>query len=175
MGSLLYALEIPLDDNGQPLGDTLFASTAHAYDTLPEPTRRRIDGLIAVHTFSKRNAKVRQAAGANARVDDRTFEEVTHPVVRPHPVTGRKCLFINEFFTSRILDIPEHESSRLIAELSAHVIREGVIYRHRWRVGDLVMWDNNSTQHLAIGDYALPQRRMMHRTTLKGIPTAQAA
>src|SRR3546814_183188 len=91
-----------------------------------------------------------------------------HKVVRTHPVTGRKCIYVNEGQTARILDMPEDESRALLQELWAHCTRAEFQYRHRWRVGDLVMWDNIPTQHLAICDYALPQRRLMHRTTLRG-------
>ena len=93
---------------------------------------------------------------------------VTHPVVRTHPVTGRKNIYVNEGHTIRIKGMEEDESRALLKELWTHCTKEEFIYRHKWRVGDVVMWDNVPTQHLAIKDYDLPDRRLLHRTTLSG-------
>jgi len=89
-------------------------------------------------------------------------------VIRTHPTTGRKCIFVCEGYTTRILDIPEDESRALLDVLFTQVTKPQYVYRHRWRVGDLVMWDNCALQHLATFDYALPQRRRMERTTVEG-------
>jgi len=94
--------------------------------------------------------------------------EAVHPVVRVHPVTGQKCLYVSEGYTTRILGMPEDESASLIAELTTRVVKPQVRCAHSWRVHDLVMWDNCSTQHKATFDYQLPQRRLTHRTTLVG-------
>ena len=91
-----------------------------------------------------------------------------HPVVRTHPITGRKCIYVCEGYTTRILDIPEGESRELLDVLFAQVTKPQYVYRHRWRVGDLLMWDNCAVQHLASFDYALPLRRVMERTTVEG-------
>ena len=83
-------------------------------------------------------------------------------------MTGRKCIFVNEGHSAHILGLPEDESRSLLEELWAHCARPEFIYRHRWRTGDVVMWDNVPTQHISIFDYALPQRRLLHRATLTG-------
>lgn len=169
-GSLIYAIEIPEKD-GEPLGDTLFANTACAYDALPEEMKRKLNGLNASHAF---DARYRHAKKSRARQVDLTdaqragAKEIAHPVVRRHPVTGRKCIYVNKVFTIRILGLPEEESSDLLEGLFAHCVRPEFVYRHKWRVGDLVMWDNCSTLHCAVGDYAWPQRRWLQKTTLKG-------
>jgi taurine dioxygenase len=98
----------------------------------------------------------------------RAVPDVVHPVVRAHPFTRRKCLFVNEGYTTRIVGLAEEESNRLLAELLTHVTNPAFVYRHRWQAGDFLMWDNCSTQHCAIADYALPARRLMERTTLRG-------
>jgi taurine dioxygenase len=169
-GSILYAIEIPEQD-GNPLGDTLWASNAAAYDALPDDLARRIDGMRAAFSLEHRHERLKQDGDVDAdlRADQRTkVPEVVHPVVRTHPATGHKGLFVNEGHTVRILDIPAQESANLLQKLCRHCTAPEFIYRHRWRVGDVVMWDNIPTQHLAICDYALPQRRLLHRTTLRG-------
>ena len=170
-GSLLYAIEIPHDDDGNPLGDTAYTSSAAAYDALPKEVRRHIDGLNAEFSLANRHAKL-VADGDGEAVLSKKHEDkvppVIHKVVRTHPVTGRKSIYVNEGQTARILGLPENEGRDLLKELLAHVTKDDFIYRHKWRVGDLLMWDNIPTQHLAICDYALPQRRLLHRTTLKG-------
>ena len=169
-GSGLYALEIP-EANGQSLGDTLWTSTAAAYDALDEPMRRRLDGLEAVFSLGNRFNKLVEDGDQDAALtDDQKAQthEVVHPVVRTHPLTGRKCIFVNEGHTARIVGLAEDESRSLLEELWAHCIRPEFVYRHRWRPGDVVMWDNVPTQHIAIRDYELPRRRRLHRTTLTG-------
>ncbi len=169
-GSVLYAIEIP-EENGQALGDTLWTSTAAAYDALDEPMRRRLDGLEAAFSLANRFEKLVEDGDQDAKLTDaqkaRTLE-VVHPVVRTHPLTDRKCVFVNQGHTARIVGLPEDESRSLLEELWAHCIRPEFVYRHRWRPGDVVMWDNVPTQHIAVRDYELPQRRRLHRTTLTG-------
>lgn len=169
-GSIMYAVEVPHRD-GEPLGDTLFASTAAAYDALPENMKRRLAGLKAVHRFWDRYIRERKAAGSDVVVSEArraATPDVVHPVVRTHPHTGRKCLYVNEGFTVGLLGMRDREARALLEELHAHCTRPEFVYRHKWRVGDLVMWDNCATIHRATVDYALPQRRLMQRTTLKG-------
>ena len=169
--SLLYAREVPVAPDGRVLGDTIFVSTAAAYDALPETTKKRIASLKAVHRYGDRSDRMAAAGGMRDKLTDeqrRQTPDVVHPVVRTHPVTGRKCLYVNEGFTVSIVGLPDREGDALLAELCAHATRPEFQYRHRWRKGDLLMWDNCQTQHLAVGDYALPQRRLMHRTTVKG-------
>lgn len=172
-GSLLYAIEVPHDAAGEPLGDTLFASTAAAYDALPANMKRRISGLEAEFSLANRHARLVADGDPDATLSDAQQEKappVIHKVVRTHPITGRRSIYVNEGQTARILALPGDEARDLLEELCIHCTRPEFVYRHRWRIGDLLMWDNIPTQHLAICDYALPQRRYMHRTTLRGTP-----
>ncbi|MBT5810468.1 MAG: hypothetical protein HOI19_08830, partial [Rhodospirillaceae bacterium] len=91
-----------------------------------------------------------------------------HPVVRTHPKTGRKCLYICDGYTNAILDLPKAESDELLAFLFEHIIRSDFNYQHQWRVGDVLMWDNCAVQHKAAFDYAPPLRRLMQRCTIEG-------
>lgn len=170
MYSMLLALEIPSNAAGEPLGATLFASTADAYDSLPLDMKRRIDAMKAVNSLAAVYESLRRinVAGKRAPLTEAQKREVVHPVVRTHPETGRKCIYVSKAATLRIVGLPEDESRALIDELSEWCVRDEMIYRHRWQVGDLLLWDNCSTQHLAVGDYALPQRRLLHRTTVGG-------
>ncbi len=174
MGSLLLAREIPHKD-GIPLGDTMFASTSAAYDALSPELKGRLDGLSAVHRLDRsryeRNQRTQESRGKRAELTDdqiAMIQDVVHPVVRTHPVNGRKCIYVNELYTFGIVGFTKDESDALLTSLCNHITQPKFIYRHKWRVGDLLIWDNCSTQHLAVGDYALPQRRLMHRTTIKG-------
>ncbi len=173
--SLLYALEVPHDDNGKPLGDTLFASTIRAYEALPEATKQKLAGLRAVHSymhiFDKITAIKRVGAANLVPLTDeqkKKVPDVTHPVVITHPYTRKRILFVNEGITVRIEGLPQAEGDALLKSLVDHAHKEQFVYRHHWRVGDLLMWDNFSTQHLAMHDYALPRRRRMQRTTVQG-------
>ena len=178
--SALYALEVPVKD-GRVLGATSFASTIAAYEALPEGEQRRLQGLRNVHSYRYYRAKNLQAQKEEQARGARTVQEhppseeqlrsvpdVEVPIVRTHPVTGRKGLFINEAHTSRVLGLPEEESSALLAQLCAHIVKPEFRYEHSWRAGDLLMWDNASVQHKANFDYDLPLRRLMHRTTVRG-------
>lgn len=182
-GSALYALEIPHNAAGDAVGDTLFASTFMAYDALSESTRKRLTGLKATHHMTKGYDKDKDKDKGTGKAahpdkpatrieyDDSQRSQVpdhAHPIIRTHPVTGRKCIYINELTCTGIIGMPESESTPLLQELYAHCTQPQFIYRHKWRVGDLLMWDNCSLLHLAVPDYALPQRRRMHRTTIMG-------
>lgn len=174
MGSLLLAREVPQED-GRPLGDTMFSSTCAAYDALPARKREQIDGLFASHRLDadryERNQRTQQSRGPRAALTEeqrKMIESVVHPVARTHEVTGRKCIYVNELYTFDIVGLPQEGSRELLEELCEFATRPEFIYRHQWSVGDLLMWDNCATQHQAIGDYAWPQRRLMHRTTVAG-------
>ena len=172
-GSLLHAVEVPHDAAGEPLGDTLFASTAAAYEALSPGMKHRISGLSAEFSLANRHARLVADGDPGAALSDahrKKAPPVVHKVVRTHPVTGRRSIYVNEGQTARILGLPDDEARNLLEELCAHCTRPEFVYRHRWRAGDLLIWDNIPTQHLAICDYALPQRRYMHRTTLRGTP-----
>jgi taurine dioxygenase len=167
--SLLYAVEIPFE-NGVALGDTLFVNTCAAYEALPEAMKERLAGLKATHSYTARYQRM-QKRGLRDDLDEdqkKSVPEVVHPVVRTHPSTGRKCLYVNEGFTVGIVGMPKDESDALLAGLYDHVTDPRFMYRHRWQVGDLLMWDNCSTQHNAVANYAPHQRRHMRRTTVRG-------
>jgi taurine dioxygenase len=165
--SLLYAKEVPERD-GEPLGDTVFANTIAAYEALPAAMKRRLAGLKAIHRYAMRrrvadSPRPKLTASQLAETPD-----IAHPIVRTHPHTGQKALYVTAGECVGIEGMPDDEALDLIAELDAFCVRPEFCYRHRSREGDLVMWDNASAMHLAICDYALPQRRLMHRTTVIG-------
>jgi len=165
--SLLYAKEVPQRD-GRPLGDTVFANAIAAYEALSESMKKRLAGLRAIHRYSARR---RGADSPRPKLTQAQLEEtpdIAHPIVRTHPYTGRKSLYVTAGECVGIEGMPKDEAVDLIAELDTHCVRPEFLYRHKWQVGDLLMWDNTSSMHLAICDYALPERRLMHRTTVIG-------
>jgi taurine dioxygenase len=177
--SLLHALEVPQDDRGRPLGDTMFASARLAYAALPASAKARLNGLKAVHSYRQVYEKIvakskpgRQGLKPLSEEQKRKVPPAMHPLVIAHPYTGEPILFCNDGITESILGLPEKEGATLLAELCAHVVKPEFVYRHKWQVGDLLIWDNIQTQHLAVDDYWLPQRRRMQRTTVKGVAPA---
>lgn len=180
MLSALYAVEVPAKD-GQVLGDTSFTSTTAAYDALPEAMKQRLQGLKNVHSYRYYRTKNAQAQKEEAARGGRLVQEhfpteeqlksvpdVEAPIVRTHPVTRRKGLFINEAHTSAIVGLPQTEGDALRDEICRHTIKPEFQYRHRWQAGDLLIWDNCAALHKANFDYDLPQRRLMYRTTVRG-------
>ena len=173
--SLLYALEIPVKD-GSVLGETLFASAAYAFETLPDSMKVRLEGRRAIHSYGDRYKK-QQAAGTRGALTEEQLKkvpQVSQPILRAHPITGRRVLFVNEGFTVEVEGMEQTESDALLQELCGHITRPETLYRHQWRKGDLLMWDNCLTQHRAIRDYELPLRRRMHRTTVAGVRSSAA-
>ena len=166
--SLLYAKEVPHAANGTVLGDTIFANCIAAYDALPAATQRRLAGLKAIHRYSMRRRIENSPRPKLTQAQLEETPDIAHPIVRTHPYTGRKAIYVTAGECIGIEGMAEGKALDLIAELDAHCVRPEFLYRHRWRVGDLVMWDNASAMHLAICDYALPERRLMHRTTVVG-------
>ncbi len=165
--SLLYAIEVP-EQNGKTLGNTIFANTIKAYETLPQSTKIWLEGRRAIHRYSER---MRVANSPRPRLTPAQLAEtpdIAHPIVRTHPFTGRKSLYVTKGECTGIQGVPENEASAIIEQLHDHCIKPEFQYRHEWRTGDLLMWDNATSMHLAICDYALPQRRLMHRTTVIG-------
>jgi taurine dioxygenase len=161
-GTMLYPREIP-DHCGLPLGDTEFASAAAAYDALPRAMKERIAGRRAEFDFA---ARKRAFPPTQAEIDRNP--PVAHPIVRTHPHTGRKCLYVMRDDCTGIEGVEPAEAEALIYALADHIVKPAFVYRHQWRAGDLLMWDNCTVQHRAIQDYDLPQRRLMHRTTMGG-------
>jgi taurine dioxygenase len=165
LGSMLHAQELPLEG-----GDTLFANMHLAWDTLPAALRHAVQGARAEHSYLAQYEELRRRspfrpALTQAQIDE--VKPVVHPVVRTHPETGRKALFVSEHFTTRIVGLPEDESRALLSELFAHSVKPEHVYRHRWAPHDLVFWDNRSLMHLAGGtpDHL---RRKLYRTTIEG-------
>jgi len=170
--SLLYAKEVPHRD-GKPLGDTVFANCIAAYEALPDAMKRRLAGTKAIHRYSMRRRVDNSPRPKLTAAQLAETPDIAHPIVRSHPYTGRKALYVTAGECIGIVlrdgeQMPEDEALDMIAELDAHCVRPEFCYRHSWRIGDLVMWDNASAMHLAICDYALPERRLMHRTTVIG-------
>lgn len=169
-GSIMQSHRIPFRD-GRALGDTSFCSTAAVYDALPARLKQAIEGRTAVHRFWDRYIRSRKAAGQDVSITPErraTMPDVEHPMVKVHPETGRKCLFVNEGFTIRVVGMPEDESRALLDELFSYIGRAETVYRHQWQVGDVVMWDNWATQHALNVDYRPDEPRFMQRTTIVG-------
>ncbi len=152
-------------------GDTLWSSSSAAYDALSPRMRDVLEGLTAQHSVAKSFPAERwQSDPAFKERYDRAVAQhppVTHPVVRTHPATKRKGLFVNEGFTTHINELSPGESVALLEFLYAHVARPEFTVRWRWSIDDIAFWDNRCTQHYAIADY-LPERRTMHRATVNG-------
>jgi len=158
-GTILCAREVPAI-NGLTLGDTCFAATHAAYDGLPDAMKAQIDPLVAIFDFAGR-----KRAQTITQRQRNTYPAVEHPIVRTHPFTGRKCLYVMRDDCTGIVGMDTDEAQSLIAALADHITRPEYIYRHQWRAGDVLIWDNCTVQHKANQDYALPLRRLMHRTT----------
>ncbi len=166
LGSILYALEVPPAG-----GDTMFASQYRAYEALSDGMKDMLEGLRAIHSSDIFTDKARRDA-ANATRTTKLNEvnetvESSHPVVRTHPETGRKCLFVNGAFTRRIDGWTAEESRPLLDYLYRHASRPEFTCRFRWQEGSIAFWDNRCTQHYALNDYQ-GYRRTMHRVTLEG-------
>jgi len=166
LGSILYGVQIP--ETG---GDTLFADLGAAYKGLSEPLKRALEGVRARHDFVR---SFRTSTYYSENNDPQKWEQarknnppVSHPVVRTHPETGEKGLFVNRGFTEEIEGVSRLESDALLELLFRHAEQPQFGYRHRWRAGDVLFWDNRITQHMVIADY-WPQHRRMHRATILG-------
>ena len=155
MMTMLYAVELPPQG-----GDTEFANTAMAYAALPAATKRRIAGLRVAFRWGA-------VRGVSAAATD-DLAAVTHPLVRTHPDTGEKALYIGNH-ASHIVGLPPAESHALLDRLVTHATQPQFVYTHRWRVGDLVMWDNRCLLHRAVANFELSKhRRVMHRSVVRG-------
>lgn len=163
-GAILYAIEVPSKG-----GNTLFASTYRAYETLPDELRKRIAGREAVFTYDAYgNPYMRKA------LDLSKVPHFTHPMVITHPSTGRPALFVNRLMTDSIVGMPREESEPLLDRLFAHLEQRENIYEHVWQPGDALIWDNLSTLH-ARTDFDPKERRALRRTAIRGVrPRAYA-
>ncbi|MET9587624.1 TauD/TfdA dioxygenase family protein [Streptomyces sp. NPDC058232] len=162
LGSVLRAVEVPSAG-----GDTMWADMAVAYDNLSEPMKDRIDGLTAVHDWVPSWGAV-MTDEQIARFRE-TLPPVEHPVVVRHPQSGRKVLYVNEPFTTRIVGLSDTESRELLAELVLQARIPEFQVRFRWQPDSVAIWDNIAVQHYAINDY-YPQRRVMERIAIAGVP-----
>lgn len=165
LGSLLYAIEVPASG-----GDTLFASQIAAYDALSDGMKEMLSGLKAVHSASREYSKQGHSAQDRKSMQSRTVTEAPeyeHPVVRTHPETGRKGLYVNPAFTLRFVGMTKRESKPLLDFLFEHSRDERFTCRFRWTKGALAFWDNRCCWHYALNDYP-GQRRHMRRATVNG-------
>lgn len=166
MGAILSAQLLP--PHG---GDTLWSSGIAAYQALSAPLRQLLEPLHAEHDFVHSFPAWRYArTPAEREVWEATRAKhppLVHPVVRTHPVSGQRGLFVNEGFTTRIVELHKAESDALLAYLRVHLAKPEFTVRWRWKLGDVAFWDNRLTQHYATADY-LPHRRVMHRATILG-------
>ncbi|WP_323154285.1 taurine dioxygenase [Pseudomonas alvandae] len=166
MGAVLSAKLLPAFG-----GDTLWASGIAAYEALSAPLKSLLEGLTATHDFTRSFPLERFGNSAEdlARWEEarRKNPPLSHPVIRTHPVSGRRSLFVNEGFTTRINELSESESEAILKLLFAHATRPELTVRWRWQANDVAFWDNRVTQHFAVDDYR-PARRVMHRATVLG-------
>jgi len=153
LGSILRAVQLPAYG-----GDTLFANMEAAYEALSPSIQQLLDQLTATHDFTRSSS---HRGGRQAE-----YPPVSHPVVRVHPVTGRKALFVNRIFTERINELSARENETLLNFLCDHVRSPDFQCRFSWRPGSVAFWDNRCTQHYAVADYT--ERRVMHRVVIDG-------
>ena len=159
LGTILYMLEVPSEG-----GDTLFSSMVAAFDALSTPMQRMLEGMTALHdgetTYRGRYEGMKENGAEE-------YPRAEHPVVRTHPVSGRKALFVNRIFTRRILELEKHESDAVLEMLFRHVETPEFQCRFHWQPGSVAFWDNRCVQHHALWDY-FPERRRGLRVTIKG-------
>lgn len=160
--TVLHAIELP--DVG---GDTQFVNMHRAYETLPDAIRARVDGLKAVHVYQSRHS-ARKLMGLDPSRREVVPDAVTHPIVRTHPESGRKSLYINPIRIEGIVGMEEPKALALLDELLAHATQLSHEYRHKWLPGDLTIWDNRCLLHKANGDYDMDQTRYLYRVMLRG-------
>ena len=161
--SILHALAIP-----DGLGDTMFCNMYRAAETLSPGMRRLLGGMRAVHSGEATMRRAQQERGTDALPVDSVPPPRAHPVLRTHPGTGRRALFVNPHFTESFAGMTKEESAPMLDYLAEHSTRPENVYRHRWAVGDVVIWDNRCTMHYAVRDYDDTVRRKHHRTTASG-------
>ncbi len=158
----LFAVELPSSG-----GDTQYVNMHDAYDDLPEKTKQKIDGLKAVHAYLSKYSP--RPLGYLSEESRRNLPPPgVHPLVRTHPENGRKALFLNPARMEAIVGMEDADALKLIGELMQHATQKKYEYRHKWRHGDWVMWDNRSVMHQANPDYDMNERRYLYRLMLKG-------
>lgn len=168
MGSLLYGHQCPAEG-----ADTLFANMFMAYDALPEETKQRIEGLHALHSFAQYYELLRERDPSQPPLTDErrtAYPDVVHPLVRKHPRTGRKALYVNPAYATRIVELGEAESRALLDQLFEFQVRDDFVYRHKWREGDVLFWQNIGLLHKGTAFDESRYTRRMHRTTVAALP-----
>jgi taurine dioxygenase len=167
LGAVLYALEVPACG-----GDTLWVSMYAAYEALSDGMKQYLSGMRAEHSTLKSFGDAIRSNLWQGEEGRERFEKlkargpVEHPVIRTHPVTRRKALYVNEGYTTRLIGADREKSDDVLSYLFEHVRKPEFQCRFRWRKGSLAVWDNRVTQHYAVADYA--ERRLMHRIAIKG-------
>ena len=164
--TMLHAIKVPKDG-----GDTEWTNMVHAYEALSNKLKARLEGLSGIHSFNRMKNQRLSVPVRHMNDPDyykRSPPDSFHPIVRTHPHTGKKALYISPRFTIGIRDMDDAEAQPLLDTLFAHILNRDFIYRHRWSVGDLLMWDNRATIHLALLGVPEGQARRMHRTTVLG-------
>ena len=154
-------------------GDTQFVNAMDAYDDLPETLKQTIDGLKVLHVFKSSRSPRKKAELTEE--EKKKLVETVQPLVLKHPVSGRKGLYLNTAHMERVIGMADEEAFPLIETLMQHVIQPKYEYRHQWRVGDMVIWDNRTVLHQANGDYDPTEKRFLHRVMVKGTPLQAAA
>ena len=158
LGTILRMIEVP------PVGgDTLFANMVAAFESLSAPLQRLVEGLHALHDGEQAYRGRYEGADEEGKV----YPRAVHPVVRTHPVSGRKALFVNRIFTTRIVELSKRESDGVLRLLFDHIEQPDFQCRFRWQPNSVAFWDNRCTMHLALWDY-FPNRRVGHRVTIRG-------
>ncbi len=160
--TVLHAVQLP--DRG---GDTQFVNMHRAYEDLPDATKQRIDGLKAVHVYQSRHSE-RKLLALSEESREAVPDAVLHPLVRTHPESRRRAIYLNPIRIEGIIGVTESEALILLDELLAHATQPQYQYRHCWRPGDLVMWDNRCLLHKANGDYDMRQTRYLYRIMVRG-------
>lgn len=167
LGSILLARTVP-----QHGGDTMWANMYMAYESLSAPMKRYLDGLTALNTagranFEKAYDKLSHSDQKDIRSERMAEGGTEHPIVRTHPITGRKALYVNSIFTQKIAGVSSKESRTILSYLFEHLKKPEFTCRFRWETGSVAFWDNRCTQHYAIADYG-DETREMHRVTVNG-------
>ena len=164
--TLLHAIKVPKDG-----GDTEWTNMVRAYETLSSDMKTRLEGLIGIHSFNRlRNQRLTVPVRHmnDPEYYKRSPPDAFHPIVRTHPYTGKRALYLSPRFTIGIKDVDDKVAQPLLDELFDHIQDRNLVYRHRWSIGDLLMWDNRTTIHLALLGVPEGQARRMHRTTVLG-------
>lgn len=159
--TLLHSIEIP--SHG---GSTWFCNMHSVFEALPEATRKRIDGMRAIHGYDTPRARNRPSARTPEEIAE--TPDVEHPLVRTHPETGRKALYLNPNRLDRIVGLPRAESDALLDELADEARKPRHHHGHVWSAGDVVVWDNRATMHRVVIDYPVGEKRIMHRVLIEG-------